>query len=41
MTFFVRGGETLHARVPEGSFVPQQRDWRAMRGEVNLFSGEA
>jgi hypothetical protein len=40
MTFFVRGGETLHARVPEGSFVLKYATGERWCGEVNLFSGD-
>lgn len=37
MTFFVRGGETLQARVPEGSFVLKYAMGDRWCGEVNLF----
>lgn len=37
MTLFVRGGETLRARVPEGSFVLKYATGDQWCGEINLF----
>lgn len=40
MTFFIVGGETLRARVPEGSFVLKYATGDQWCGAVNLFGSE-